>query len=826
MPKPKWNLNTIYISERLQECLRPISRCALTTVVAPMGYGKTTAVNWYLEQQAKAHSLRVVRISVYSDNLAIFWKSVQDAFARVGFDFLRDYTCPTDAAGGGLLADELCHELAGETACYIFIDDFHLLTDSRVSDFLCTLANRMPGNVHLIVASRDRFLPAAETLRLGGRVYRIGTEHLRLNHTELAVYAHRCGTELSDSQVEALLYSSEGWFSAVYLNLLTLTERGTLPEHDSDIYTTFTAAMIDPLPEKQQEFLAVMGLADEFTVEMARFVTGDDDAEKLLCVLTEQNAFVKCLPDGVTFRFHHMMKECAERTFLMLEKEKQSFYLERFGSWYENSGQYLHAIAFYRQNGDYDALLRVIQKDAGILLSSLDPQIILADIEACPVSVLKEHPLSILVLMRCMFYWRLIPRMLEMKAILMAAIEEHPNMSAKERGDLLGESDLIMSFLCYNDISAMSRLHRSASAQMSRPAISIHNSGGWPFGSPSVLMMFYRAPGELQSELAEMDECMPHYYKITNGHGQGAEKIMRAEAAFQQGRFTDAHIELESVYAQIEGNGQVNMALCCDFLAWRLSLCTDVEQRYSFEERRVELLRLHNATWVNIWSATAAYYYALLGEPEQIPAVFAEHQLSTINFQAQGKPMMEMIENQVYLAQGAYAKVIGRSTGQLAVCEAMYYALVALHIRLQTAVAYEMLGKSEEASEWLSRALSDAEPDGFVIPFVENYDRLQPILARKNKSDLIARIIELGEATKSQKAAYTRPAVFDVLTQREFEIVEMMSQRLSNREIAERLFLSEGSVKQYVNQIYSKLHIEGDTRTKRKQLAELFLQKT
>ena len=113
-----------------------------------MGYGKTTAVNWYLEQQANVYSLRIVRVSVYSDNLAIFWKSVQDAFARAGFDFLQDYTCPTDTAGGGLLADELCHELAGETACYIFIDDFHLLTDGRVSDFLCTLANRMPNNVH------------------------------------------------------------------------------------------------------------------------------------------------------------------------------------------------------------------------------------------------------------------------------------------------------------------------------------------------------------------------------------------------------------------------------------------------------------------------------------------------------------------------------------------------------------------------------------------------------------------------------------------------------------------------------------------------------
>ena len=174
MPKPKWNLNTIYISERLQESLRPVSRCQLTTVVAPMGYGKTTAVNWYLEERAKTELLRVIRISVYSDNLAIFWKSVQDAFLRAGFDFLGDYVCPSDAAGGGLLIDAICHELEGEASCYIFIDDFHLLTDSRASGFLCKLANRLPGNVHLLVASRDRFLPAADAIRLGGKVYNYG----------------------------------------------------------------------------------------------------------------------------------------------------------------------------------------------------------------------------------------------------------------------------------------------------------------------------------------------------------------------------------------------------------------------------------------------------------------------------------------------------------------------------------------------------------------------------------------------------------------------------------------------------------------------------
>ena len=172
MPKRKWNLNTIYISERLQECLRPISRCALTTVVAPMGYGKTTAVNWYLGEQAKAEAVRIIRISVYSDNLAIFWKSVQDAFAYAGLDFLRDYDCPADSAGSSLLTDDLCHILGGEMPCYVFLDDFHLLTDDRIPGFLCTLANRLPGNVHLLVASRDRFLPMAEVLRLGGRCTR------------------------------------------------------------------------------------------------------------------------------------------------------------------------------------------------------------------------------------------------------------------------------------------------------------------------------------------------------------------------------------------------------------------------------------------------------------------------------------------------------------------------------------------------------------------------------------------------------------------------------------------------------------------------------
>ena len=297
----------------------------------------------------------------------------------------------------------------------------------------------------------------------------------------------------------------------------------------------------------------------------------------------------------------------------------------------KNTGNIFMPSPAYRKSENYDALLRIVRNDAGILLASLKPADVLEMLERCPAETLKAYPFAILVLMRRMFTWRQIPKMMELKALLLTSIEKHPELSTEERGNLLGECDLIMSFLCYNDISAMSRLHRSASSQMSRPAISIQNSGGWTFGSPSVLMMFYRAPGELQSELAEMDECMPHYYKVTGNHGQGAETIMRAEAAYMQGRFTDADIALERAYAQIEGNGQENMALCCDFLLRRLSLYADVEQRYTFEERYASLLRYHDASWINIWSATSAYYHALRGETDKIPEIFSQHRLDGIN---------------------------------------------------------------------------------------------------------------------------------------------------------------------------------------------------
>ena len=233
--------------------------------------------------------------------------------------------------------------------------------------------------------------------------------------------------------------------------------------------------------------------------------------------------------------------------------------------------------------------------------------------------------------------------------------------------------------------------------------------------------------------------------------------------------------------------------------------------------------------WVNIFDSITAYYYALLGREAQIPPLFRAHQLSTVNFLAPGKPMMDLIENQVYLVQGDYARKSSPPGATLCCKPAMDFTILwwRCTLRCQTAAAYEALGKHAEAQTLLDTALSAAIPDQLLLPFVENFRYLPSVSA---PDSFLNRITDLASMQERRRLQLTRqdshPDGFSVLTQRELELTALMAQRLTNREIAQRLFLSEGTVKQYINQIYSKLQITGDTRTKRKELLARMQEKT
>ena len=180
--------------------------------------------------------------------------------------------------------------------------------------------------------------------------------------------------------------------------------------------------------------------------------------------------------------------------------------------------------------------------------------------------------------------------------------------------------------------------------------------------------------------------------------------------------------------------------------------------------------------------------------------------------------MMELIENQVYLAQEAYARVIARSEGLLGACAGLHYALVALHIRIQTAAAYAALGKRAEALEQMNAALREAAPDGLLIPFAENFRWLRELLPQCTdgaSAELTGRILELGARYEArltpQPEEPAQPEALMALTARGGERAPPGPRASEKPRDRREALLSEGSVKQYVNQIYSKLFLDGDT---------------
>ena len=107
--------------------------------------------------------------------------------------------------------------------------------------------------------------------------------------------------------------------------------------------------------------------------------------------------------------------------------------------------------------------------------------------------------------------------------------------------------------------------------------------------------------------------------------------------------------------------------------------------------------------------------------------------------------------------------------------------------------------KRREAAELLRQAAALAQPDGLVTPLAESGRYLRELLPEYGT--LGREAAELSRALEQGTQQEQRPEAFAPLTEREWAVAQRMARRLSNREIAGQLFLTEGTVKQYINQI-------------------------
>jgi len=118
-------------------------------------------------------------------------------------------------------------------------------------------------------------------------------------------------------------------------------------------------------------------------------------------------------------------------------------------------------------------------------------------------------------------------------------------------------------------------------------------------------------------------------------------------------------------------------------------------------------------------------------------------------------------------------------------------------------------GRESMAKECLIQALELAEPEGYVGAFVENGAALIPLLyqVRHRFPEYVGRLLTAFSAGESPVMP-----LHDSLTEREREIMELIALGYTNRQIADKLFISVGTVKGHVNHIFSKLDVSNRTQ--------------
>jgi len=145
-----------------------------------------------------------------------------------------------------------------------------------------------------------------------------------------------------------------------------------------------------------------------------------------------------------------------------------------------------------------------------------------------------------------------------------------------------------------------------------------------------------------------------------------------------------------------------------------------------------------------------------------------------------------------------------------------------IEILMLQALAFEARGETERALAALERSLALAEPEGYVRTFGDEGAPMAALLTRllERRRDgvspwyvdrLLTQILADAAASGSPQRTDSSP-LLEPLSERELEVLRLVADGLSNREIAQRLFVSVGTVKAHVNHVYGKLLVRSRTQ--------------
>lgn len=840
---------------RLIDMLDEADSHRLILISAPAGFGKTTLMSsWVADSRLPAAWLSLDAEDNNLTRFLTYFATALRSFAAEAGRTTLAMLHSTQPAPTKTVLTALINELSSiPDDCYLFLDDYHLINDQEVHSAFAYLVEHSPPSMHVVLASRsDPPLPLSR-LRARGQLLEIRQSDLRFTPAEAATFLNQgVGLDLTVQQIASLEARTEGWIAGLQLAALSMrgsADREAFVQAFSGSHRFVIDYLADEVysqqPEDLRQFLLKTCILDRFTASLCHAVTGREDSVELLRVLEDSNLFLIPLDDRREwYRYHHLFSDFL-RTRL---DEHSSVELHKNASqWFMSQGLLPEAVRHALATGDTVIAERVISQAAVEAINLADFQTLLGWMDALPEQTVRDNPVLAssmgIVLFMTSTYEHALPyaiaaensispdaplfiqgQLLCLKAHLALCddqLDECINF-ARDALEYLDEEHLFLRSLTLNVLGQVLEMKGdvAAAAGIYRQAFETGWQAGDRLGALVVFTNLIFALNELGRRREAVAWCEQ---VIGDGEAGSAQSLPLLDAVYLPWSllaYEANDLELARRYAQraLEFLTAVKFPLGIiwgQYILARIDLAEgeyDLAKEISRKGYRLAA-RMGRGDVQGDWFAAleaqadldrgelpAALNWAESGAftPQDSPHIWFDHSYFTYTrtLLAQGRfgDAQKLLDTMEALAQDG-----GRKR-----------KLISIH--LLHALALSAQEDKQESVSRLARALRLAAPQDYRRAFLEEGQKIAQLLPLARS----AAPLFVDDLLLAFRPAYTPlrqvEGLLDPLTEREGEVLNLVAKGLSNREIADVLVVTLGTVKKHLNNIFSKLYVSNRTQ--------------
>jgi LuxR family maltose regulon positive regulatory protein len=839
------------LDERLSEGLAR----KLTLVSAPAGFGKTTLIAGWAEDCG----LPVAWLSLdeadgdtnrFLTYLVAALRNVVPGASETVLSLLNSPAPPYEPA-----LTHLLNEVAAvETNFVLVLDDYHSVESKTVDEAVTFLVEHLPPRMHLVIATReDPALPLAR-LRAGAELTEVRAADLRFTPAESDAFLNQVmALGLSATDVDALEATTEGWIAGLQLAALSLQGQ----EDAAELIRAFSGGhrfVLDYLVEEVLNrqtpdvagFLLRTSILDRMFGSLCDAVTLDPGmpGQARLEQLERANLFIVPLDEERRwYRYHHLFGDLLRQRLGQAESASAIDELHgRASRWYEENGFDLEAFQHAAAGHDTDRA-EVLIKGNGLPLymrGALAP--IIAWLSSLPDEALEARPsLRTLYAMVLLGSGRT-AGIVEMLDAAETGLADRPDDA--ERRDVRGQIAATRAMLALS-------LHRAdemiAESQRALTLLRPENVAGRA-AVIGTLGYAYEVLGDRAGARKEYGEALAisratgsRFGELVASRGTATMQELDNELRLAAGTYEDTiQLAVDLPYPVIS---EVHLGLGRILYEWN-----DLDAAWERGQKSLALARLlQNTDRPMACGALLARITLARGDPDEASRILDEAKRSVREPEhARELPNIAAVRALVLLARGdvegaaRIAAEFGLPLVQARVCLARNEVAGALGglepFRRQAesrgwrddrlrAVVLEALARfagggregRADALALLGEAMDEAEPEGFVRLFVDEGSLMAGLL----RAALVAGVHpkysrRLLDAMADQGGLAAAPVttfgLVEPLSKRELEVLGLIAEGMSNKEIAQRLFVSPQTSKVHVRNIYSKLDARSRTQ--------------